>query len=117
MKTRHAKRSESTARRDGPPEFSESSRSFLQLQEELAINESILMRASHLVIPTTLQKEVLNQLHTDTRASKNVENELRQSVWWPGMSRIEELVKKCSECNKFQAQRVDTTFDSYLASW
>lgn len=73
---------------------------------ELSVQDGLLMRGSHVVIPTSLRAEVLAQLHAGHQGISNSCQRARQSVWWPGMSAdLEKMVRSCSECAKHRSPR------------
>ena len=81
---------------------------FHPMAGELAVDGGLLMRGNHLVIPSALQAEVLTQLHVGHQGIQKCRERAKQSVWWPGLSgKIEELVRSCPECIKFQSQRAE----------
>ena len=78
------------------------------LAPELAMEEGILMRANRIVIPADLQKETLEQLHTGHQGIRKCQRRAMQSVWWPGLStQLEQIVRDCPECIKYQTQRAE----------
>ena len=81
---------------------------FHPMAGELAVDGGLLMRGNRLVIPSALQAEVLTQLHIGHQGIQKCRERAKQSVWWPGLSsKIEELVRSCPECIKFQSQRAE----------
>ena len=84
---------------------------------ELAIEGGILMRGDRLVIPPSLQKEILDRLHGGHQGVRKCRERAKQSVWWPGLStQLEDLVRSCSECIKFQSQRAEPLKSSPMPS-
>ena len=75
---------------------------------ELSVEDGLLMRAGRIVIPSALQKETLDKLHTGHRGIRKCHRRAVQSVWWPGLStQLEQIVRDCSECIKYQSQRAE----------
>ena len=89
---------------------------YLPLAAEFSIVDGILMRGSRIVIPKSLQKELLERIHTSGHQGINKCRErARQSVWWPGLStQLEELVKACRTCCIHQQQRAEPLIPSEL---
>ena len=83
-------------------------KNFHPMAGELAVDCGLLMRGNCLVIPSALQAEVLAQLHFGHQGIQKCRERAKQSVWWPGLlSKIEELVRNCPDCIKFQLQRAE----------
>ena len=72
---------------------------------ELSLQDGILMRNSRLVIPRSLQPEILQKLHSGHQGISKCRERARHSVWWPGISKdLEAEVKRCTSCSKAQVQ-------------
>ena len=79
-------------------------KSFCSVAAEFSVQGGLLMRGSRIVIPTSLQAEVLAQLHASHQGISKRRQRARQSVWWPDMSAdLEKMVRSCSECAKKQS--------------
>ena len=64
------------------------------------------MRVRRIVVPAALRLEMLDHIHTGHQGISKYRERVRQSIWWPGLSRqLEELVKNCSTCLKCSNQR------------
>ncbi|XP_018348209.1 PREDICTED: uncharacterized protein K02A2.6-like [Trachymyrmex septentrionalis] len=67
---------------------------------EFSLECDILVRNHMIVIPTTLRKEVLQELHSGHFGMTKMKGLAREHCWWPGITRdIETVVKDCVECN------------------
>ena len=74
-------------------------KTYWSVQDELSVQDHLLLRGCRLVIPTTLQKEVLLRIHDGHLGITKCRLRARQAVWWPGMSsQIEHLIRSCPEC-------------------
>ena len=71
-----------------------------QLTVIYTTNGTLLMNGRRLVIPPTLQREMLHRLHDDGHFGLNKSRErAQQSVWWPGISTdLKRYVTQCSFC-------------------
>ncbi|KAL3112273.1 hypothetical protein niasHT_013292 [Heterodera trifolii] len=57
------------------------------------------MYAGRIVVPASLQTEVLKMLHCGHPGMKRMKSLARQHVYWPGIDQqIEEVVRKCETC-------------------
>ena len=98
-------------------ELPDSVKPFYAVSGELVLHHNLLMRGSRLVIPRDLQPGVLRQLHSSHQGISKCRERARQSVWWPGLSKqLEETVRRCSVCTKFQVPRVEPLMPSQLPS-
>uniref|UniRef100_A0A914HFX2 RNA-directed DNA polymerase n=1 Tax=Globodera rostochiensis TaxID=31243 RepID=A0A914HFX2_GLORO len=87
---------------------------FHRRRDSLTIEDECLLYAGRVVIPASLQKEVLQQLHRGHPGIKRMKNLARQYVYWPGMDRqIEDLVRSCQPC----ASEAKAPGKTLLHSW
>ena len=69
-----------------------------------------------MVIPVSLQSEILKKLHVGQGIRKCRER-AKQAVWWPGISKqLEKLVSECPKCINFGVQRAEPLIPSPLPS-
>ena len=75
---------------------------------DLSVKDGLIMKGKRIVIPETLQQEVLEQLHTGHQGMVKCKERARISVWWPKINEdIEEFVRKCSICCQFQRPKYE----------
>ncbi|CAC5421310.1 unnamed protein product [Mytilus coruscus] len=88
--------------KEGWPEKSSLSdilKPYWSLQGEFTIIGNMLLKADRLVIPRSLQDEILERLHDGHQGIIKCRERAKSSVWWLGMSTmIENMVKKCQKC-------------------
>ncbi len=90
-------------------------RPFHCVSSEIAVENDLLMRGSRIIIPQSLQQEMLGKVHEGHQGITKCRERARESVWWPGLSRrLEEIVKSCSKCCKAQSQRAQPMIASTL---
>ena len=72
---------------------------FKHVFNELSTADGIILRQSRLVIPTALQKRVIELAHEGHQGIVKTKALLRTKVYFPGMDRLaESLVKQCIAC-------------------
>lgn len=72
---------------------------YKQFKPELHFSEGVLMRGDRLVIPETLQHQVIACAHEGHPGISVMQRRLRQKVWWPRMDiQAEKYVKSCIPC-------------------
>ena len=60
------------------------------------------------MIPITLRKEILAQLHTGHQGITKCRERARQSVWWPNIGKqLEDLIQHCPVCCQERLQPVE----------
>jgi len=59
------------------------------------------MKGTRLVVPESLQKEILERIHDGHQGIVKCQERAKMSVWWKGLStQLEHLVKSCQNCIK-----------------
>jgi hypothetical protein len=71
------------------------------VKDEITFQEGLLLYQSRLIIPASMQLEMLDRLHEGHQGIVKCRERARQAIWWPGMSKqIGELVANCRVCCK-----------------
>lgn len=81
------------------PSYSE----FNRHRNELSCSERCHLRGTQVVVPTSLCKTVLKELHTTHQGMVNSKAIARSYVWWPRIMIEIEMVRQCSQCRQLQA--------------
>ena len=73
---------------------------YLHVKQELSITEGLIFRKQHIVLPATLQKEVVKLGHNLGHLGKTkVKQLLREKYWFPLLnSMIDAAINQCYEC-------------------
>ena len=65
--------------------------------EELACIDGVFFREERVVIPEALVPDILELAHEGHPSEQSMLQQLRQALWWPGMSRdVKEFVQTCN---------------------
>ena len=73
---------------------------------DLALIDGMLVKGTRIVIPKTLQQDVLAKVHNAHQGMVGSKRRARQTCYWPGMNnQIEETIEKCAECIRHQASK------------
>ena len=76
------------------------------IRHELTMITGIVMTGKSIIIPCLLQKQITEQLHSTHMGTANTQPIMRESVYWINMNTdIQQTVKQCSKCLKYQARR------------
>ena len=72
---------------------------FWNYKEDLSMEDRLITKGARLLIPSTLRKKVLEQIHEGHLGIEKCMLKARDSVFWPGISNdICETVEKCGIC-------------------
>ncbi|XP_074039503.1 uncharacterized protein [Leptinotarsa decemlineata] len=70
---------------------------------EFSLTHGVILKGSRVVIPTTLRRKILEELHEAHTGIVKMKALARSYVWWPKIdSDIEQLVKSCIPCQSAQ---------------
>ncbi len=71
---------------------------------DLVIDDGLVLKGNRIVMPKSLQKEVLEAIHTGHQGETKCLLLARESVFWPGITNdIREMIQKCDACSRHQA--------------
>ena len=66
---------------------------------QLSCKEGVILRDSRLIIPAALRPDILGAAHKGHPARDAMMRQLRQTVWWPGISRdVKDYTGSCLGC-------------------
>ena len=72
----------------------------------MTIEDGPLLKGTHIILPQTLHKEMIQLLHTGHLGLEKCLNIAKQSMYWPGLyEELKDLVTNCTTCLKFSAQK------------
>ena len=72
---------------------------FWNYREDLSMENGLITKGARLLIPSTLRRKVLEQIHDGHLGIEKCMLKARDSVFWPGISNdIQETVAKCGIC-------------------
>ena len=78
-------------------------RPYWSCRDELAIEDGLIMKGDRLVIPLSLQAEVLTKLHEVHQGIEKTRLRARSCVYWKSISKdIDDMVRKCAACQQLQ---------------
>ena len=74
--------------------------------EEMSIEDGLLLKGTHIIVPNTLHPEMIQLLHTGHLRLEKCLNRAKQSLYWPGLyEEMKELVTTCTTCLKFSSEK------------
>ena len=72
---------------------------FLNFREDLSMENRLITKGDRILIPSTLRRKVLEQIHDGHLGIEKCMLKARESTFWPGISSdIRETVEKCGIC-------------------
>ncbi|KAM7281966.1 uncharacterized protein ISCGN_002124 [Ixodes scapularis] len=74
---------------------------YYEYRHHIAVQNSLLMNGSRIVVPESCRPHILQQLHEGHMGIGKCKARANVSVWWPRINdHIERLVKNCEKCIK-----------------
>ena len=75
-------------------------------RHDLTTHHGLLIKGDRIVVPKSLQKDVLQRLHNAHQGMDRMKRRARQTAYWPQMnSQIENLVNRCNTCLKHKPSK------------
>jgi hypothetical protein len=72
---------------------------FHSYRHELSFEDGLLFKGSKLIIPKSMQKDMLERIHASHQGIVKSKALARESIFWPGLSsQIEDMIKRCPTC-------------------
>lgn len=72
---------------------------YFDIRSELAVEDDLLVRGHKVVIPSSLRKQIIDELHKGHLGVQKMKSQARDRFWWPRLSAdIEQCVAACSVC-------------------
>ncbi len=77
----------------------ESAKLYFNLRNEMTIHQDVILYNDRVVIPKSLQTELLRRLHVGHQGQERCKNLARKSIYWRGInSAIDNMVRECEAC-------------------
>ena len=93
---------------------SEVSKHYQTRSSELTTEGGCIMWGGRVVIPVSLRKKVLAELHAVHPGMSRMKSLARSYLWWPGVDKdIEEMVRQCENCQKNQKNPIGAPVHSW----
>ena len=74
-------------------------RAYWSSRGEISLVRGLLLKGSQLIIPSTMQLEILERIHEGHQGIVKCRRRVKESVWWPGVSKqISDIVTNCRKC-------------------
>ena len=74
--------------------------------EEMTIEDGLLLKGIHIIVPQTLHKEMIQLLHTGHLRLEKCLDRAKPSMYFPSLyDEFKDLITNCTTCLKFSAQK------------
>ena len=91
---------------------------YWEARGELTLHNNLLLYNNRVVVPASLQQEMLEKIHQGHQGIQRCRLRARISVWWPGLSsQIDKMVQKCPYCAKYSSPRKEPLMPSTLPAY
>ena len=85
---------------------------------QLTTHNNLLLYGTRIVIPLSMQQEILQKLHEGHQGIQRCRLRAKISVWWPGISKqINDLIERCSVCVRESLPRREPLIPSKLPDY
>ena len=72
-------------------------------RSQLAVSDGIVYKGLRIVVPPTMQKDMLKLIHQSHLGIVKSKQRAREVLYWPGMSaEIEDMIRNCCKCAEVQ---------------
>jgi len=87
---------------------------YYHMQDELSVQDGLIFRGKHIVIPTSLRADMRKAIHSSHLGIGSCLRRARVCLFWPGMnSEIQEYISTCEQCRKFERNQQKETMRSH----
>ena len=77
----------------------DSLKSYWNFRGELSLVGNLILKATRILIPSSLRLEVLDKIHQGHQGIVKCRARAKESAWWPGLSReIQDMIQGCRLC-------------------
>lgn len=82
-----------------PQKIPEFLKPYSRIKNELTLDSDCILWNNRLIVPSTLQNKILENLHSSHMGVVKMKSMARSYFWWPAMNkRIEEICSSCESC-------------------
>ena len=80
---------------------------YWNFRNEISIDNGILLKGSHIIIPKAIQPTILQQLHVVHQGTEKTKNRAHTAVYWYKLYKdIEDMTRQCPICQEHQASQI-----------
>ena len=87
---------------------------FWIVKAELAVHDEIILRGNQLVVPISMRRKIIDEIHKAHLGISKCIERAKNSVYWPGyLSQIKDIVEACATCQENARANAQTTLEPY----
>ncbi len=84
---------------DSKQEVKPDCQTYWAFREEISLCDGLLLKADRLIVPSSLRRDMLTQIHRSHLGIEKCRQRARDVLFWPGMNgEISDMVSKCPIC-------------------
>ena len=69
------------------------------MKDQIVVLDGPLMKGSHVIVPTSMQEEILKTFHEGHQGEPGILKRALQTVYWPNIQNyVTQMTKKCEQC-------------------
>ena len=81
-------------------------RPYWSYRDEISAEDDVLLKGHRIIVPASLQSDVLSKLHAGHQGSVKTKLRARTSVFWSNLNKdIDEVIQACNTCQEFLPQQ------------
>ena len=81
-------------------------RPYFDLRDELVVRDVLVFKGSHLVVPTSMRKELMSVAHSTHIGTEGCLRRVRECLFWPRIaSDVKDNVSKCDVCLAYRTSQ------------
>ena len=78
--------------------------------EELMIEDGLILKGTHIVIPDMMKEDILKQIHEGHLGLNKCQMRVKETIYWPGLNdQLENLILNCQLCLKYSKSNNKST--------
>lgn len=86
---------------------------YWSMRSEFSVTDGILMKGTCIVIPSVMQRDIINRLHEAHQGIVKCRERARNTVWWLEINKhIEDVVKNCRKCAENRSDHAEPMINS-----
>ena len=81
-------------------------RPYWSFRDEISIDNGVLLKSHHVIVPTSMRQEMLNKIHRSHQGADSSIRRARETLFWTGMSAaIRRTCSSCGLCAQYKSER------------